>query len=97
MDHSSLSTEPVMQIDLCVEPPYLDSVRNDLIQRRGIVVKTSTEAKTRSIVALVPLAEMLGYSTAVRIMTSGTVIFSATLAEYRPVAAEQTENLRARR
>ena len=83
-----------MRLELCLEPPHLEAVRSDLVQRRGIIVETRTEATSRTVVALVPLAEMLGYSTAVRILTSGTVIFSATLAEYRPVDTERTHNLK---
>ena len=86
-----------MRLDLTVEPVYYEAVRTDLVFRRGVIVETSSDATSRNIVALVPLAEMLGYSTAVRIMTSGTVIFTASLAEFRPVAEDLTERLRDKR
>ena len=31
-----------MRLDITLEPPYLDAVRNDLTMRRGVIVSTST-------------------------------------------------------
>ena len=85
--------EPVMRLDLSVNPRFFDAVRSDVLSRRGVVESTSTEASMQTLVALVPLSEMLGYSTAVRILTSGTVTFTATLAEYQEVDAVETQRI----
>ena len=86
-----------MRLDMSVDPRFLEAVKIDLAARRGSIEDTSFEASMRTLVALVPLAEMLGYSSAVRKMTSGTVTFTAKLAEFRDVDADETQRIMAER
>ena len=86
-------SEPVMRLDMSVDPRYFEAVKIDLAARRGVVEDSSFEGSMRTLVALVPLSEMLGYSSAVRRISSGTVTFTAKLAEYREVAVEETRRI----
>jgi elongation factor G len=65
-----------------------------LMQRRGLIIG-STEADGFSRVeADVPLAEMFGFSTALRSATQGKAEFTMELSRYAPVPAALAEELR---
>jgi len=88
--------EPIMKIEVTTPEEYTGSVIGDLNRRRG--VPTGQEPKTGgavSIQAEVPLAEMFGYVTQLRTITSGratsTMEFSHYAAAPRGIADEVIE------
>lgn len=74
--------EPVMSLEVTVEENYLGSVLGDLAQRRGTVRDIQSRYDNKVLLATVPLAEMMGYSTVLRTITSGTATFSLELDTY---------------
>ncbi|CAL1567837.1 unnamed protein product [Knipowitschia caucasica] len=74
--------EPVMSLEVTVGEDYLGSVLGDLAQRRGTVRDIQSRHSDKVLLATVPLAEMMGYSTALRSLTSGTATFSLELDTY---------------
>jgi len=85
--------EPMMKLEITTPEEYVGSVIGDLNRRRGL--PKGQEQKTGGAVAIsaeVPLAEMFGYVTALRTITSGrassTMEFSHFAAAPKGVAAE---------
>jgi len=83
--------EPVMNLELSVEPVYCDVVQSDLARRRGVVSDRFATDFIATIQAKVPLAEMLGYSTSIRTLTSGTASFTMELAEYQEMSKADSD------
>ncbi|TSP36068.1 Ribosome-releasing factor 2, mitochondrial [Bagarius yarrelli] len=89
--------EPVMSLEVTVDVEYLSSVLGDLAQRRGTVRDIQSRHDSKVLMATVPLAEMMGYSTALRTLTSGNATFSLELASYDPMTPQDQNVLLNRR
>lgn len=63
--------------------------------RKGQVCKLGSRAGdgSRVIVALAPLASLMGYSTALRTITSGAGSFSSSFAHYQPVSSAAQQDI----
>uniref|UniRef100_A0A3Q2NZZ6 Ribosome-releasing factor 2, mitochondrial n=1 Tax=Fundulus heteroclitus TaxID=8078 RepID=A0A3Q2NZZ6_FUNHE len=75
--------EPVMSLEVTVGEEHLGSVLGDLAQRRGTVRDIQSRHDNNVLLATVPLAEMMGYSTVLRTVTSGNATFSMELDAYQ--------------
>ena len=85
--------EPIMRVAVESPPAFAGTVLAGLSQRRGMIAGQQEEAGQCRIEALVPLAEMFGYATALRSATEGTAGFSMEFARYEPVPATVAEAL----
>lgn len=74
--------EPVMSLEVTVGEEHLGCMLGDLAQRRGTVRDIQSRHHSKVLLATVPLAEMMGYSTVMRTLTSGTATFSLELDTY---------------
>ncbi|XP_075447739.1 ribosome-releasing factor 2, mitochondrial [Ascaphus truei] len=74
--------EPLMKLEITVSEDYLGCVLSDLAQRRGNIQELQSRLDNKVVVAYVPLAEMMGYSTDLRSLTSGTATFTLELSNY---------------
>ncbi|XP_054908561.1 ribosome-releasing factor 2, mitochondrial [Poeciliopsis prolifica] len=74
--------EPIMSLEVTVGEEHLGSVLGDLAQRRGTVREIQSRLDNKMLLATVPLAEMMGYSTVLRTVTSGNATFSMELDAY---------------
>ncbi|TKS84663.1 Ribosome-releasing factor 2, mitochondrial [Collichthys lucidus] len=74
--------EPVMSLEVTVGEEHLSSVLGDLAQRRGTVRDIQSRHDNKVLLAAVPLAETMGYSTVLRTLTSGNATFSLELDTY---------------
>lgn len=63
--------EPIMRVEVTVPEEYMGDVIGDLNSRRGRIEGMEQRAGAQVIRALVPLAEMFGYATALRSRTQG--------------------------
>ncbi|MBC7286950.1 MAG: elongation factor G [Armatimonadetes bacterium] len=82
--------EPLMLVEVVTPEQHVGDVMNDLIARRGDIVETRASAgSTQTITALVPLASMFGYSTALRSLTQGRGTYTMQPDRYVPVAPER--------
>ncbi|MBR2265386.1 MAG: elongation factor G [Paludibacteraceae bacterium] len=79
--------EPIMKIEVVTPEEYMGDVIGDLNKRRGQVGGMETSRTgARIIKATVPLAEMFGYVTALRTITSGRATSSMEFSHYAPVS-----------
>ncbi len=63
--------EPVMRVEVVVPDEYMGPVNGDLISRRGRLEGTEILGSTHIIKAMVPLSEMFGYATELRVAHAG--------------------------
>ncbi len=68
--------EPIMGVEIVTPPETTGDVMGDLNGRRGQVREMETHGDMQILRAEVPLAEMFGYSTAVRSLTKGRATYS---------------------
>ncbi|XP_074138379.1 ribosome-releasing factor 2, mitochondrial isoform X2 [Sminthopsis crassicaudata] len=89
--------EPFMNLEVTVPGDYLSSVLADLAQRRGSIQEIQSRQDNRVIVGSVPLAEMMGYSTVLRTLSSGTATFALELSNYQAMNLQDQNALLNRR
>ena len=80
--------EPIMKLEVVTPEENMGDVIGDLNKRRGQVEGMETSRSGARIVkAMVPLAEMFGYVTALRTITSGRATSSMTYDHHAPVSS----------
>ena len=80
--------EPIMQMEVVTPEESMGDVIGDLNKRRGQVEgMESSRSGARIVKAMVPLAEMFGYVTALRTITSGRATSTMTFSHYAEVSA----------
>ncbi|MEC5160839.1 MULTISPECIES: elongation factor G [unclassified Janthinobacterium] len=79
--------EPVMQVEVETPEEFMGNVMGDLTTRRGMVqgVDDIPGGAGRIVRALVPLAEMFGYSTTLRSLTQGRATYTMEFKHYAAV------------
>jgi elongation factor G len=85
--------EPIMKVVVETPPEFQGSVMGSLNQRRGMIVGAQDEGTQCVIESQVPLAEMFGYSTALRSLTQGKAQFTMEFATYRQVPQSVAEEI----
>ena len=81
--------EPIMKVDVVMPEEHLGDVMGDLSSRRGHILGMEGRGTSQNVKARVPLAEMFGYATELRSMTSGRATYSMEFSHY----AEMPGNL----
>ena len=76
--------EPIMAVDVVVPESYLGNVIGDLTSRRGRIQGQDIHDNAVKISALVPLANMFGYTTALRSVTQGRGTSTMRFSHYEP-------------
>jgi elongation factor G len=76
--------EPMMRVEVETPEEYQGSVIGDLSSRRGIILGMDSRGNVNVVNATVPLAEMFGYSTTLRSMSSGKATYSMEFEKYSP-------------
>jgi elongation factor G len=77
--------EPIMNVRITVPDANMGDVMSDLNTRRGRVQGTESERGHTVVVAHIPLAEMLRYTTQIRSMTGGRGYFTMEFDRYETV------------
>jgi elongation factor G len=75
--------EPIMHVEVETPNEYVGRVQGELASRRGLLLGSQTTLSVTVIQAEVPLAQMFGYSTLLRSITSGMATFTMEFACYR--------------
>ena len=76
--------EPIMNVTLIVPSQYVGDTISSLTQRGGIVSSMESKTSADHINAEAPLAQLFGYSTALRSSTQGRGTFSMEFSHYAP-------------
>ncbi len=85
--------EPIMSVEVVVPEEYMGDVIGDLNSRRGRIMGMDSRAGAQVVSAMVPLANMFGYSTDLRSATQGRATYTMTFDHYEPVPKSVSEEI----
>ncbi|MBN1424011.1 elongation factor G [Candidatus Fermentibacteria bacterium] len=85
--------EPVMSVEVITPEEHTGAVTASFYSKRGKVANLEKRADSVIVEALVPLAEMFGYSSELRNLTSGRGVFTMHIADYEPVPSSLAEKI----
>jgi len=85
--------EPMMAVEVETPEDYQGDIMGDLNRRRGQINQVKGKANFVTISALVPLAEMFGYSTTVRSLSKGRASYSMEPECFEPVPSNVLESI----
>ena len=77
--------EPIMRVEIHCPDEYIGDVTGDLNKKRSVLREVNANIGFQVIKADVPLAEMFGYITQLRSLSSGRANFNMELSHYAPV------------
>jgi elongation factor G len=84
--------EPVMKLEINTPEEYLGELVADLQQRRGMITRTDIRGRNTVITAEAPLANLFGYSSAMRSLSQGMASSTMEPSHYGPAPAEVLES-----
>lgn len=90
---SPVLLEPIMSVEVVVPEEYMGDVIGDLNSRRGRIMGMDSRAGAQVVSAMVPLANMFGYSTDLRSATQGRATYTMTFDHYEPVPKSVSEEV----
>ncbi|MGK7395946.1 MAG: elongation factor G [Candidatus Cyclobacteriaceae bacterium M3_2C_046] len=85
--------EPIMAVEVVTPDEYTGPVTGDMNKRRGIMKNMDTKGISKVIKADVPLAELFGYVTDLRTISSGRALATLTFSHYDVVPTNLAENV----
>merc|ERR1711966_113089 len=74
--------EPLMQVDVVTPEEYMGDIIGDINARRGMVGELGERGNTKTVAAMVPLANMFQYVSTLRSLSKGRANYSMKLANY---------------
>ena len=90
---SPVLLEPIMKLEVTTPEESMGDVIGDLNRRRGLIKGTDSRAGATVVKADVPLAEMFGYVTSLRTLTSGRATSSMEFSHYSEVPRNIAEEV----
>jgi len=93
MEAKPVLLEPIMSVEVTAPSEYTGDIISDLNGRRGRVTQIDTLGKLQVVKALVPLAEMLRYSSVLKSITQGRGSYSMKFSHYEEVPAKIQEEI----
>ncbi len=85
--------EPIMKVEVTTPDEFMGDIIGDLSAKRAQILGTETRGKNTIINALVPLAEMHGYTTNLRSMSQGRASSYMEADHYEPVPSNITAKI----
>ena len=85
--------EPIMRLEVTTPEENLGDIVSDLQQRRAIITRTHARGRITVIDAQAPLANLFGYSNAMRGLSQGRATCTMEPASYGPAPPEVLEKL----
>lgn len=85
--------EPIMAVECNTPDQYQGDIMGDLNRRRGKIQGMETKGTLAVLKAEVPLAEMFGYSTAIRTLSSGRASYSMQPSHFEQVPQQIVDSI----
>ncbi|MED3601900.1 elongation factor G [Bacillus subtilis] len=85
--------EPIMKVEVVIPEEYMGDIMGDITSRRGRVEGMEARGNAQVVRAMVPLAEMFGYATALRSNTQGRGTFTMHMDHYEEVPKNVAEEI----
>jgi elongation factor G len=77
--------EPIMKVEVTTPSEFMGDVIGDLSAKRSQIMGTEERGKATIVLAMVPLAELSGYSTTLRSMSQGRASYYMEPSHYEEV------------
>ena len=88
--------EPIMKVEVTTPSEFMGDVIGDLSSKRAQIMGTEERGKATIILAMVPLAELSGYSTTIRSMSQGRASYYMEPSHYEDVPKNIVEAMLAK-
>jgi elongation factor G len=88
--------EPIEEVNVIVPSEYLGDIIGDINSRRGKIKKMESRKNIHEIDALIPLAEMFGYTTDIRSLSQGRANHTMQFNSYDAIPKQLSEQIIAR-
>ena len=85
--------EPIMAVEASTPETYQGDIMGDINRRRGKITSIDTRGNLSIVKAEVPLADMFGYSTAIRTLSSGRASYSMQPSHFEQVPQQIVDNI----
>ena len=85
--------EPIMSVEVAAPEEYVGAVTSSLCSKRGKIGEMENKARVTILRARVPLAEMFGYASELRTITSGRGEFTMHFENYEAVPFKLVEEI----
>lgn len=85
--------EPIMAVDVETPEEFQGDIIGDLNRRRGKIANLESKSNATYVKAEVPLAEMFGYSTDMRTLSSGRASFSMEPSHFEQVPQQIVDEI----
>jgi len=85
--------EPIMKLEVITPEEFFGDVSGDLNSRRGQIQEVGERTNIKIIKAIAPLANMFGYATSLRSISSGRASFTMEFDHYDPVPHNIAEEI----
>jgi len=85
--------EPIMEVEIVTPEEYLGNLVSDISSRRAKIEGIETKAKTKVIIAYVPLVEMFGYATSLRSISQGRATYTMQFLYYDKIPDNITKEI----
>ncbi|MEM8744306.1 MAG: elongation factor G [Pseudomonadota bacterium] len=85
--------EPIMKVEVVTPEEYTGGIIGDLNSRRGQILGQEARGNANVVNAYCPLANMFGYVSVLRSMSSGRAQFTMQFDHYEPVPANISEEI----
>lgn len=85
--------EPIMNVEVVTPDEFIGNITSDLNRKRAILEKVDAKIGYQVIKAQVPLAEMFGYVTGLRSISTGRATYSMEFLKYARVPDEIQEDI----
>jgi elongation factor G len=85
--------EPIMALEIVTPSEFMGDVLGDLSSRRGKVSDMIAKGEEQAVHSTVPLAELFGYSTAIRSLTRGRASYTMEPVQFDIVPESLTREL----
>jgi len=88
--------EPIMKVEVTTPSEFMGDVIGDLSAKRAQIMGTEERGKATIVLAMVPLAELSGYSTTIRSMSQGRASYYMEPSHYEEVPKNIIEGMLAK-
>jgi elongation factor G len=85
--------EPIMKVEVTTPSEFMGDVIGDLSAKRAQIMGTEERGKATIVLAMVPLAELSGYSTTIRSMSQGRASYYMEPSHYEEVPKNIVEQM----
>jgi elongation factor G len=85
--------EPIVNLEVVCPEEYMGDIIGDVSSRRGKVLGTEAKARSQTIKAQVPLAEVLRYAVDLESITAGRGAFTMSFSHYEEVPSNLAEKI----